>query len=266
MKKCTIIVILCLCLINIVSAQEKCKYYLQQELDIVNEKWIETSTRQLANGLRCTFEYNGAVLMSGLPYELAKEFRKGNTEGLRLFSETPYKNGVMEGVSKKYHKSGKLSGESHYKNGKMIKSQHYYESGRLAGEMLFTNDETERTHVTYYESGKLLFQIPYKNGKMNGVAKYFYENGNLQHEVPYKDGKREGITRNYYENGTLNNEIQYKDGVKTGFAQMYYQSGKLAFKILYRNNEAINGTCGNGRQLTNAEIFNFTNNHPVYCE
>ena len=88
--------------------------------------------------------------------------------------ETPYKNGVIEGVGKIYSEGGNLGVEMPLKNGK-----------------------AEGIGKEYYESGNLNIESPYKNGKMEGIQKYYYENGNILSEIPFMNDKVHGSVKFY---------------------------------------------------------------------
>ncbi|MDY5822692.1 MAG: toxin-antitoxin system YwqK family antitoxin, partial [Helicobacter sp.] len=50
----------------------------------------------------------------------------------KLWRETPYKNGKVDGITKEYYENGNLATETPYKNGKIEGIEKwYYENGNL---------------------------------------------------------------------------------------------------------------------------------------
>lgn len=104
------------------------------------------------------------------------------SDSAKLCQETPYKNGMREGVVRRYDYSpgGKtLHSEINFKNNKeegIAKFYHYY-------------------------SGELEAEINYTNGLKEGVAKDYFKNGKIQKETLYKNGNEEGVIKTYDENG-----------------------------------------------------------------
>ena len=67
-------------------------------------------------------------------------------------SETPYKNGRINGVGKDYFLNGNIRSEIPFKNDKIHGIQKYYN-----------------------ENGKLWYEIPFKNGEKHGLKKEYYD-------------------------------------------------------------------------------------------
>ena len=77
-------------------------------------------------------------------------------------SKAPPLNGIQEGITKKYYKSGTINLEINFKNGKQ-----------------------DGIVKEYYENGKLKQEGNYKNEKAEGILKYYSENGKLKQETQY---------------------------------------------------------------------------------
>lgn len=100
----------------------------------------------------------------------------------KLCEETPYKNGMREGVVRRYDYSP---------GGKTLHS-----------EINFKNNKEEGIAKFYrYYSGELETEINYTNGMKEGVAKDYFTSGKIQKETLYQNGKEEGVIRTYDENG-----------------------------------------------------------------
>ena len=89
-------------------------------------------------------------------------------------SETPYKDGKIHGIVKKYYPTGELLQEETYKDG-----------------------EIEGISKHYHQNGSLLSETPYKDGGIEGISKHYHQNGSLAAETPYKDNKINGIIKLY---------------------------------------------------------------------
>ncbi len=115
---------------------------------------------------------------------------------------TIYKNGIPNGIQRKYYMRGELQEKAYYMN------------GTLNG-----------FDVTYYVNGRVKSEAHYTNGIENGIERIYYENGITEFEINYIDGKRSGIAKMYRENGHLYTEAFYKNGI-AGPTKYYDDSGK----------------------------------------
>lgn len=169
--------------------------------------------------------------------------------------EIPYKNNQIDGIVKEFYLKETL-----------------YSGGKLKVEIPYKNDKREGIVKKYYPvmmgsgSGALEAEIPYKNDKKEGVERGYHTNGFLEYEITYINNKREGIHSGYRYNRTKEYEIPYKNDKREGIAKEYYENGKLFLQVIYKNGEAVSGKCGNGRQMTNAEISNWERGITVYCD
>ena len=83
-------------------------------------------------------------------------------------------------VEKKYDLNGKLWRETPYKNGKIEGiTKEYYENGNLMREAPYKNDKAEGIEKWYYENGKLMAEIPYLNNLFHGDTRFYTEDGKL---------------------------------------------------------------------------------------
>lgn len=98
-------------------------------------------------------------------------------DGKAILSEENYDNGILEGVSKTYYLTGKITEISHYKNGKL--------HGNLK---------------RYADNGILLDDLNYENGKLHGAAKYYNVEGKLIYWGDYENDEKVGKWE-YFENG-----------------------------------------------------------------
>jgi hypothetical protein len=103
----------------------------------------------------------------------------------RLTSFTTYKNGMKNGLSKKFFSTGNIEFEILYKNGlKEGITKWYYEKGALYRVTTYKDDEEEGIQKKYYESGTLMAEIPYKKGKILPGLKEYTKEGELKKRYP----------------------------------------------------------------------------------
>ena len=131
-------------------------------------------------------------------------------------------------VEKKYDLNGKLWRETPYKNGKVDGiTKEYYENGNLGVETPYQNGEREGMAKSYFENGNLASETPYKNGKIGGIEKWYYENGSLASEIPHKNDEAHGNLKYYTEDGEL-------------LALLKAENGKITSGKCYNNKAPTN--------------------------
>lgn len=153
------------------------------------------------------------LLLSVTLYGAEKIYEYGDLEerhdGVLIEVKT---HALANGTGKFYYDSGKLRGETPFKEGKREGvGKTYYESGELQGETPFKNDVVEGLRKSYFTSGRVQSETPFINDKAEGIAKIYYPSGKLQSETPFHENKAEGISKLYYESGKLTNEIEFKN-------------------------------------------------------
>src|SRR5690554_938324 len=101
----------------------------------------------------------------------------------QLMSVETFKNGKLNGKSTVYYKNGKIASETHYKDG--IKDglyKKYSQDGIVLEEIPYKNNQFNGM-VTYRDvKGQIIAQGMYEKGLKKGIWK-FYENGKLIREV-----------------------------------------------------------------------------------
>jgi antitoxin component YwqK of YwqJK toxin-antitoxin module len=154
-------------------------------------------------------------------------------------TETPYKNGKIHGILKKYYKSGRIWSEIPYVYGKPSGiSKEYYETGELKKEKQFKNGQTNYISRSYHKNGNIKAEVPYSNGDINGHIKWYYETGELERDMSYNNGLKDGFDKQYYKTGELQFVTTYKQGKQDGLKKWYYVTGELRSEMLMKDGEA----------------------------
>ena len=126
-----------------------------------------------------------------------------------------YKNGMIDGVAKKFSK-GKIISENHYKENRPYGIQkQYYSNETIKKEVFYDEENWKRWEKLYSENGKLENMNIYGKYSSNVELKRVYnENEKLIKEVEYTyDGIE--IVKEYSEkDGTLVSTRYFKDGIE----------------------------------------------------
>jgi antitoxin component YwqK of YwqJK toxin-antitoxin module len=108
--------------------------------------------------------------------------------------EINYKNGIKEGLRKRY-----------------------WLNGVLRSVVNFKNDKEEGVRKDYNGDGVLFAEANYKNGIQNGFYKENDLNGNLHKEGQIVNGELDGEWKTYFSNGKLESVSMWKNGEKIDF-------------------------------------------------
>jgi len=107
-----------------------------------------------------------------------------NEKGL-LTSYSTFKNGLKNGIAKKFYDNGKVEFEITYKDGlKNGLTKWFYENGGIYRETIYVNGLKDGIQKKYYEDGKLMAEIPYKNGVIKPGLKEYMKSGKLKKNYP----------------------------------------------------------------------------------
>jgi MORN repeat variant len=104
-----------------------------------------------------------------------------HVDGKTVLSEETYKKGILNGTSKTYYLTGKITEISQFKNDKL--------HGNLK---------------RYADNGVLLDDLNYENGKLHGSAKYYNIEGKLIYWGDYENDEKIGKWE-YFEKGKPEN-------------------------------------------------------------
>jgi antitoxin component YwqK of YwqJK toxin-antitoxin module len=119
--------------------------------------------------LKSTGEMNGKIRIGKWFYY--------HLDGKSILSEENYENGILNGSSKTFYNTGKITEEM------------FYENGKLHGNLKRYSDE-----------GVLLDDLNYLKGILHGAAKYYNIKGKLIYWGDYENDEKVGKWE-YFENG-----------------------------------------------------------------
>ncbi|HRY31692.1 MAG TPA: toxin-antitoxin system YwqK family antitoxin [Bacteroidales bacterium] len=107
--------------------------------------------------------------------------------------ETPYVNGLPEGIEKAWYENGNLMSEISLKagkfNGKVI---YYYEDGKKKSEETYLDDYKFGRAVHYFENGQKESEGVYDNCRETGQWIYYHPNGQKKAEGTFTEGIESG--------------------------------------------------------------------------
>jgi len=105
-------------------------------------------------------------------------------------SEERYKNGVKNGVSKKYYQSGEVMEEIDWVNGKKEGNYEvYYKTGEPYFQCEMHQDQRHGNCIILSQDGKPQMEAFYKNNLRDGEWRFYNEEGEFQYQLNYKQGE-----------------------------------------------------------------------------
>tara|TARA_B100001173_G_scaffold310016_1_gene323560 strand:- start:929 stop:1510 length:582 start_codon:yes stop_codon:yes gene_type:complete len=104
-----------------------------------------------------------------------------------------YKEGLKQGVWKKYFSNGKLQESRRFDIGKK-----------------------EGDYLGYYNDGSKNFIFQFKNGEYNGTNKVWTKGGALIEEANFKAGYEQGVQKRWYLNGKIKSNYIIKNNRRYG--------------------------------------------------
>ena len=130
--------------------------------------------------------------LHGIVYEYYDRFNPNSLNKYKGFlkSETNFKNGLKNGESKTYYKSGELLEIKNY-----------------------VNDTLHGLYTSYHKNGNVKTRQMQVNGAMDGLVYEYYSNGSVKYEWNVRKDQI-GKRKNYYKNGKLGLEadVLWGDG------------------------------------------------------
>jgi antitoxin component YwqK of YwqJK toxin-antitoxin module len=166
-----------------------------------------------------------------------------------LLKKLNYKDGLKDGLQRKWWEDGILYSEENYKNGLKDGLQRLWGlSGILTLEENYKNGVLDGVQKRWWDTQgqQLWYEEIYNNGKIiDGIVKNWWDDGSLWIEFNYKDGKLNGLSKVYYRNGKLRSEEIYKNGKLDGLWKGWYENGIISFERVYSDGKIISEKCWN---------------------
>jgi antitoxin component YwqK of YwqJK toxin-antitoxin module len=117
-------------------------------------------------------------------------------------------------ITYEYYPDGTLKSEIHVKNGiRNGITKKYDDKGRLISTAELVDDKYEGWMINYNpENNKITARALYKNDQQNGPATLFYSDGQLYREMTYMDGRVDSMVKTYWPGGKLQAEVFFRKG------------------------------------------------------
>lgn len=265
---------------NIVSYIEKEELYLNNKKNgksiIYYKNGLLKSVYYYKNGLKDgyakEFDENGniiAVIQYSDGREIDRDVINRKIDSLKvgvwkefypngkLFRESNYSFGKLNGVFREYSITGELNLSYRYENGVLVDTivdideeinlvEVFYNKRDSSGELIkkesggFKDGIPIGIHRTYdslgrvnssrlYDSyGNLIGQgIVDIEGDKIGEWKYFYIDGSVKSMGQYKSNRRVGLWKYFYENGVIEQKGIFTSGIPDNLWEWYYENGNL---------------------------------------
>jgi antitoxin component YwqK of YwqJK toxin-antitoxin module/tetratricopeptide (TPR) repeat protein len=152
----------------------------------------------------------------------------------QLRSEAVYKAGKLEGISKSFAITGKVSEIRTLVNndyeGEVI---NYYPDGTPKVRSQMHADKKDGPVSRYYPNGTLEMRHLYAADKLQGPFEVFYPNKVLEKKGTYRNDELDGPYVLNYPNGQPRETGTFTNGQRTGLWREYYASGKPSVEHTY---------------------------------
>ncbi|PCJ18414.1 MAG: hypothetical protein COB02_10990 [Candidatus Cloacimonadota bacterium] len=215
-----------------------------------------------------TIQFQTKTLYKSGELESKQQFKGIKLHGLKevfykngnFKSKLIYKNGLLNGIIKKYYIDGTLQSKETYLADQLHgKLKFFHPNGNIKNSEIYVYGQLTGIAKTYFLNGTLESTQLFKNSKRNGVLKMYYTNGQLRSHQFYKDGLIEGRVKEYFENGVLQNDFFYQKGKLNGTVKIYSNNGTLLTYDKYKDDQLITE---NIKSSSNNEINLKKNNLP----
>ncbi len=190
-----------------------------------------------------------AIDRSGGDEEISAGFRsekglegewKCFTPAGQIKGECTYREGVLHGPSRLYHKNGQCLSESWFYCGLQHgQTARYNRRGALLAVERYVAGKREGSQVYYYPDGTLKTTLEYKEGKLEGAAHLFWADGTQKRSASFQNGQREGWDRIWGQAGALLSEGEYKEGNPVGRHRCWHDNGTLLSMRSYHTPETF---------------------------
>ncbi len=178
-------------------------------------------------------------------------------EGIKIKSESNYKNGVLHGYYKEYNQNGKLILTLLYQDGKLIEEvkedtrdivikEERNEQGNIIESGPYLDDIPVGIHKTFDNEGNIIGSRIYddqgsllstgiidREGKKEGKWIDYYRTGKMKDKGSYSNNKREGKWTFYFPEGGIEQIGYYNSGFEDGQWIRYHNNGNIFVEESY---------------------------------
>lgn len=150
-------------------------------------------------------------------------------KGTYLHRELKVNKGYLDGTSFTYFFDGSVAESKTYKNGILNgPSKKYSSSKSLREDLYFLNGFREGKQVIYYPTGEISKELNYKQGQLFGHNKLYYLQGGLKHTFFMNEkGQRDSLWIKYHPNEKLRERSKYKNGILVEPTERFDLEGNL---------------------------------------
>lgn len=187
------------------------------------------------SGIKDMYHLNGA------PYTGIVKVCNANTG--KVLSKKSYVDGILDGLSYKYHQDGWLLWKKNYASGDLDGEViHYFSDGTTKSEEHYASGQLDGEVIKYFADGTKKSQENYSAGKQDGTQKFFYSNG-IRKEVYFcnSDGKKHGLHKYYYKKDTKKFVETYSNGVLDGKQEYFDRNEQLIGEASWSNGQKLSG-------------------------
>lgn len=135
------------------------------------------------------FEVNDQPVASGTYLNEKKAGNWTYFSGTAKIAEEHFKEGMKNGLSRKYYKTGELLEESTWKED-LLEGPYraFFPSGKPYLECMYSKNKRNGLCISYYESGGMEVEASYENDLPVGTWTYYRENEGVKYRLHYIAG------------------------------------------------------------------------------
>ncbi|GHC65889.1 toxin-antitoxin system YwqK family antitoxin [Ulvibacter litoralis] len=176
------------------------------------------------------------TVKNGLEQGLWKRFDKNG----KLLKEFNLKDGLDHGKRIDYYPNGNIESISNWEDGLQIgQAKYYFENGNIQETNFVKNKKLHGECIEYYKSGRIESHEFFWNGKRKDTCKYYYENGQMKvlqiFNLDTLSLTSSGVQTNYYPSGKIQ-AISNFDNEKSEL-KLFYENGVKKETSSKRNNK-----------------------------
>ena len=218
-------------------------------------------------GQYTTYHQSGHKMTDGMVKGL-NEYGKLIKEGKWLFwdeegnikEDVYYINGIRDGLTTYFSKSGNENSKIIYKNGDPWNGEWttWYHDGGKKESGFYENGQKKSPWTSWFENGQKKYVVNYQNNIKHGLYTEWNDDGRLTKDINYDDGNKISEYLVIYE-GIGYTEINKRNGRLSGSWIMWFTNGKKGEEGFYKDGKksgAWNGWYVNGEKKYSGKFIN----------